>query len=50
VLPLTAGEQHVGALAMCFADERPFSADDRAYLEVVGGISGLALARGVAQG
>ncbi len=50
VLPLTTGEHHVGALAMCFADERSFSADDRAYLEAVGGISGLALARSVARG
>jgi GAF domain-containing protein len=46
VLPLSAGEHHVGALAMSFADERPFSADDRAYLAAVGGVSGLALARG----
>jgi len=46
VLPLTAAEHHVGALAMCFADERAFSSDDRAYLTAVGGVSGLALARG----
>ena len=46
VLPLTAGRRRFGALAMCFADERPFSADDRAYLEAIGGVSGLALTRG----
>ncbi len=45
VLPLTAGEHPVGALAMCFTDERAFSPDDRAYLAAVGGVSGLALAR-----
>jgi GAF domain-containing protein len=46
VLPLTAADHHIGALAMSFADERPFSADDRAYLAAIGGVSGLALARG----
>ena len=46
VLPLTAGRHRLGALAMCFADERPFSADDRAYLAAIGGVSGLALTRG----
>jgi GAF domain-containing protein len=45
VLPLRAGEGDIGALAVCFADERTFSADERAYLEAVGGVSGLALAR-----
>ncbi len=46
VLPLTAGDRHVGALAICFAEERAFSGDERAYLAAVGGIAGLALARG----
>ena len=41
VLPLTAG-----ALAMCFADERAFSSEDREFLAAVGGVSELALARG----
>lgn len=45
VLPLTAGEPQIGALTLSFAEERPFSADDRVYLAAVGGISGLALAR-----
>ncbi len=47
VLPLTAGAQPVGALAMSFAGGRAFSTDDRAYLTAVGGIAGLALARNV---
>jgi GAF domain-containing protein len=49
VLPLTAGERPVGALAMCFTDERAFSPNDRAYLAAVGGVSGLALARPLAR-
>ena len=45
VLPLTAGDHHLGAMGVCFADERPFSLDDREYLAALGGVSGLALAR-----
>ena len=46
VLPLTAGEQQLGVLGLCFADERAFSADDRAYLAALGAVTGLALSRG----
>jgi GAF domain-containing protein len=49
VLPLAAGDHQIGALAMCFPDERAFSPEDRAYLEAIGGIAGLALARGPAR-
>ena len=45
MLPLTAGDQHLGALGVCFTEERAFSADDREYLAALGGVSGLALAR-----
>lgn len=45
VLPLNAGDQPLGALGVCFADERPLSPDDREYLAALGGVSGLALAR-----
>ncbi len=46
VVPLTSGDRPVGALAMSFAGGRAFSTEDRAYLTAVGGIAGLALARG----
>jgi GAF domain-containing protein len=45
LLPLTAGDSPIGALAICFDAERGFSAHDREYLTAVGGIAGLALAR-----
>ena len=45
ILPLTAGDDRLGVLGVCFADERPLSAADREYLTALGGISALALAR-----
>ena len=45
LLPLTAGKRQIGALAVCFDDERTFSTHDREYLTAVGGVAGLALAR-----
>ena len=45
LVPLSAGDSQIGALAICFDDERAFSAHDREYLAAVGGIAGLALAR-----
>jgi GAF domain-containing protein len=45
VLPLTAGDRQLGALALRFAGERTFSTHDREYLTALGGIAGLALAR-----
>ena len=45
LVPLSAGDSPIGALAICFDDERAFSAHDREYLTAVGGIAGLALAR-----
>ena len=45
VLPLNAGDHHLGALGVCFAEERRLSPDDREYLAALGGVSGLALAR-----
>jgi GAF domain-containing protein len=45
MLPLTAGEERLGVLAISFADERAFSAADREYLAALGGISALTLAR-----
>ncbi len=44
VVPLTAGEERLGVLGVCFADERPLADTDREYLTAVGGVSGLALA------
>lgn len=49
LLPLTAGESRIGALALCFDDERVLSLHDREYLTAVGGVAGLALARGTGQ-
>jgi GAF domain-containing protein len=46
LLPLTAGDDEIGALALCFQDERAFSTHDRDYLTAVGGVAGMALARG----
>ena len=46
VLPLTAGDQHLGALGVCFASERAFNTDEREYLSALGSVSALALARG----
>ena len=45
LLPLTAGDAEIGALALCFKDERAFSTQDRDYLMAVGGVAGMALAR-----
>jgi GAF domain-containing protein len=45
LLPLTAGDAEIGALALCFTDERAFSTHDRDYLTAVGGVAGMALAR-----
>jgi GAF domain-containing protein len=45
LLPLTAGDAEIGALALCFTDERAFSTQDRDYLMAVGGVAGMALAR-----
>ena len=45
MLPLTAGDAEIGALALCFTDERAFSTQDRDYLMAVGGVAGMALAR-----
>ncbi|HEY6888602.1 MAG TPA: GAF domain-containing protein [Solirubrobacter sp.] len=45
VLPLQAGEDRLGVLGVCFADERPLSGADREYLAALGGISALTLAR-----
>ena len=47
VLPLTAGDERIGVLGLCFADERAFAAADREYLAALGGISALTLARSV---
>jgi GAF domain-containing protein len=44
VVPLSAGEERLGVLGVCFADERPLPDADREYLTAVGGVSGLALA------
>jgi GAF domain-containing protein len=45
VLPLTAGDQRLGVLGVCFADERALPTADREYLAALGGVSALALAR-----
>jgi GAF domain-containing protein len=45
LLPLTAGERLLGALGVCFADERELSSDDLDYLEALAGVTGLALTR-----
>ena len=45
LLPLTAGDDEIGALALRFTDEREFSTHDRDYLTAVGGVAGMALAR-----
>jgi len=45
MLPLTAGDDRLGVLAVSFADERAFSTADREYLAALGGISALTLAR-----
>ena len=45
VLPLTAGAERLGVLGLGFADERPLSTADREYLEALGGVCALALAR-----
>ena len=45
VVPLSAGDDRLGVLGVCFADERTLSDTDREYLTAVGGVSGLALAR-----
>jgi GAF domain-containing protein len=46
VLPLRAGDDPVGVLGVCFADERPLSSADREYLTALGGITALTLSRG----
>jgi GAF domain-containing protein len=46
LLPVAAAGRPLGVLGTCFADERKFSEDDREYLAALGGLSGLALARG----
>ena len=43
VLPLQAGDDRLGVLGVCFADERPLSSADRDYLTALGGISALKL-------
>lgn len=45
VLPLTAGEERLGVLGVCFTEERALSIADREYLAALGGISALTLAR-----
>ncbi|HWM12601.1 MAG TPA: GAF domain-containing protein [Solirubrobacteraceae bacterium] len=45
LLPLTAGDRHVGVLGVGFTGQRPFSSDDREYLAALAGISVLALER-----
>jgi GAF domain-containing protein len=45
VLPLSAGDRQLGALAVSFPGERARSADDRDYLAAVAGVTALALAR-----
>jgi GAF domain-containing protein len=45
VVPLAAGEERLGVLGVCFADERAFTPADREYLAALGGLSALALAR-----
>ncbi len=45
MLPLTAGDERLGVLAVSFADERALSTADREYLAALGGISALTLAR-----
>jgi GAF domain-containing protein len=47
IVALTAGDSHLGVLGMCFAGERPLSSADREYLTALGGISALALSRGL---
>lgn len=45
LLPLAVGEQRLGVLGVCFADERVLSTEDREYLAALAGVSSLALAR-----
>jgi GAF domain-containing protein len=45
VLPLTAGEQRLGVLCVCFAAGRQFSDDDREYLAALAKVVELALSR-----
>ncbi len=45
MVPLTAGEERLGVLAVSFADERSLGGDDREYLAALGGLSALTLAR-----
>jgi GAF domain-containing protein len=46
LLPLDAGDRHLGVLGVCFEDERVLSDEDRGFLDALAGISSLALARG----
>ncbi len=45
LLPVTAGERALGVLGVAFARERPFTAEERAYLPALAGVGALALAR-----
>jgi GAF domain-containing protein len=45
LLPLAAGERLLGALGVCFPDERELSGDDGDYLAALAGVTSLALTR-----